>query len=291
MRATLRPLSCGLLTVVTLLCAGYMGCSKGSEQPAAVATPTPAATTPAQASPQVTEVPGTGTPTSVSEGVPGSGSAAPSSGSTAPAAGGSAGLAQSREPSGSAGAPAEVPAPPPPPRVFTLSSSTPLSIYTTTELSTKTSRAGDSFTGTLARPIVDKDWVIAKDGAPVEGVVLSSDPGGRVKGVASITVALRRLTLADGRKIDVSTSAFTQKAKTTKTKDAEKIIGGAGVGALIGALAGGRKGAAIGAGAGGAAGTGYVLATRGDPAVIARESHLSFRVKSPVRITKQQRIP
>jgi len=181
--------------------------------------------------------------------------------------------------------------PPPPPRVFTLSSSTPLSIYITTELSTKTSRAGDTFTGTLARPIVDKDWVVAKEGAPVEGVVLSSDPGGRVKGVASISVALRRLTLADGRRIEVSTSAFTQRAKTTKTKDAEKIIGGAGVGALIGALAGGRKGAAIGAGAGGAAGTGLVLATRGDPAVIAREAHLSFRVKSPVRITKQQRIP
>ena len=120
-------------------------------------------------------------------------------------------------------------------------------------------------------------------------MVLSSDPGGRVKGVASITVALRRLTLADGRRIDVSTSAFTQKAKTTHGKDAEKIVGGAGVGALIGALAGGRKGAAIGAGAGGAAGTGLVLATRGDPATIAREAHLSFRVKSPVRIT--QRIP
>lgn len=292
MRATRPPFSRNLLlALVTLLCAGYMGCSKGSEQPAAVATPTPAAT-PSPATPEVTEVPATGTPTSVSEGVPGSGSAAPASGSGAPrTAPGSAALAAPRDASAAASAPAEIPAPPPPPRVFTLSSSTPISIYTTTELSTKTSRAGDSFTGALARPIVDKDWVVAKDGAPVEGVVLNSDPGGRVKGVASITVALRRLTLADGRKIDVSTSAFTQQAKTTKTKDAEKIIGGAGVGAVIGALAGGRKGAAIGAGAGGAAGTGYVLATRGDPAVIARESHLSFRVKSPVRITKQQRIP
>ena len=292
MRAKLTPFRPGLLALVTLFCAGYVGCSKGPEQPAAVATPTPAATTPAPATPEATEVPGTGTPTSVSAGASGSGSAAPASGSgssrTAP---GSAALAAPRDASVSASAPAEIPAPPPPPRVFTLSSSTPISIYTTTELSTKTSRAGDSFTGTLARPIVDRDWVVARDGAPVEGVVLNSDPGGRVKGVASITVALRRLTLADGRKIDVSTSAFTQQAKTTKAKDAEKIIGGAGVGAVIGALAGGRKGAAIGAGAGGAAGTGYVLATRGDPAVIARESHLSFRVKAPVRITKQQRIP
>jgi len=275
------------------MCFAYTGCTRGAEKASdatPTATPGSATPTPAPTSAQPAELPGNGTPAAVSDAGTSSAPAAPLS------AGAQPGSAASAKPnsagSGGSVAAAEIPVPPPPPpRVFTLSSSTPLSIYTTTELSTKTSRAGDSFTGTLARPIVDKDWVVAKDGAPVEGVVLSSDPGGRVKGVASITVALRRLTLADGRKVDISTGAFTQKAKTTKTKDAEKIIGGAGVGALIGALAGGRKGAAIGAGAGGAAGTGLVLGTRGDPAVIARESHLSFRVKSPVRITKQQRIP
>ena len=51
----------------------------------------------------------------------------------------------------------------------------------------------------LAEPITDGDWVIAKKGARVEGVIVDSDPGARVKGVASITVALDSLTLADGR--------------------------------------------------------------------------------------------
>ncbi|HKV39948.1 MAG TPA: hypothetical protein VJX67_12105 [Blastocatellia bacterium] len=175
---------------------------------------------------------------------------------------------------------------PEPPRVYTLPAGAAISVYTSRDLSTKTSKPGDRFTASLARPLVAGGLVIAKQGAPVEGEVTDSNPGGRVKGVAHITIALRRLTLIDGHSVELSTTSFTKQARTTHTKDAEKIIGGAGIGAVIGALAGGRKGAAIGAGVGGGAGTGLVLATRGDPAVIPGESHLAFRTRSPIRMTR-----
>jgi hypothetical protein len=178
-------------------------------------------------------------------------------------------------------------APPPPPRVFTIRACATISIYTAKDLSTKTSKDGDLFTASLARPIVDGDWVIAKKGALVQGVVVNSDPGGRVKGRASMTVKLRSLQLADGRTVDLPTSSYTKVAKSTKKKDAMKIGIGAGIGAAIGAIAGGGKGAAIGAGAGGGAGTGLVLATRGDPAVIPSESQLTFRLQGPITVTKR----
>jgi hypothetical protein len=162
-----------------------------------------------------------------------------------------------------------------------------LSVYTSSPISTKTHKTGDTFVGSLSKAIVDKDWVIAKQGAPVDGVVTSSDPGGRVKGVASINVALRHLTLADGRKVAISTSSYSKLAPTTKKKDAKKIGIGAGAGAVIGAIAGGGKGAAIGAGVGGGAGTATALATRGDPAVIPGEALLTLRLSAPVKITKQ----
>ena len=130
--------------------------------------------------------------------------------------------------------------------------------------------------------------MIAKKGARVEGVIVDSDPGARVKGVASITVSLESLTLADGRTVRLSTSQFTRQAKTTKGKDAKKIGIGAGVGAAIGAIAGGGKGAAIGAGIGGGAGTGAVLATRGDPAVIPAETRVRVTLRSPVTITEHR---
>lgn len=178
-------------------------------------------------------------------------------------------------------------APPAPPRVFTIRAGTSIMVSTANDLSTKTAKDGDLFTASLARPIVDGDWVIAKRGATVQGVVVNSDPGGRVKGRASMTVKLRSLQLADGRTVDLSTSSYTKEAKGTKKKDAMKIGIGAGIGAAIGAIAGGGKGAAIGAGAGGGAGTGLVLATRGDPAVIPSESQLNFRLKGPITVTKR----
>jgi hypothetical protein len=185
-----------------------------------------------------------------------------------------------------AAAPA-APEKPQPPRIFTLPAGRSLSIFTSSTLSTKSNKSGEAFTASLARPIVDGDWVIAKKGASVEGVIVKSDPGGRVKGRASMAVRLKRLALADGREVELSTSSYGVEARGTKKKDAMKIGIGAGVGAIIGGLAGGGKGAAIGAGAGGGAGTGLVLATRGAPAVIPSESQLSFKLTAPITVTKQ----
>jgi hypothetical protein len=236
------------------------GCS--SPAPESTAQP-PAAAAPATAAPTGATPPGA-TP---------SGSAVPSATAAAPPA----------------PQPAPAPPPPPPPRKFTLAERRAISVYTTSTLSTKTNQAGEEFATTLAEPITDGDWVIAKKGARVEGVIVDSDPGGKVKEVASITVSLKSLTLADGRTVQLATSHFTRQAKTTKGKDAKKIGIGAGVGAAVGAIVGGGKGAAIGAGVGGAAGTGAVLATKGDPAVIPAETRVSVTLKSPVTITEQRK--
>jgi hypothetical protein len=125
---------------------------------------------------------------------------------------------------------------------------------------------------------VDGDWVVAKKGATVEGTVADSDPGGRVNGVAHLSLRLDRLTLADGRTVVLETSRLSREAKSTKKKDAMKVGIGAGLGAAIGAIAGGGKGAAIGAGAGGAGGGGSVLGTRAHAGVIPAESQLGFRL-------------
>lgn len=211
----------------------------------------------------------------------------------ADATSGSNAAAPAAPPAGAANTPpqpnAALPAPekPLPPRTFTLAAGTPITIYTASDLSTKTDKEGERFTASLARDIRDGDWLIARRGAPVAGVVVNSDPGGKVKGRASIAVRLQSLELADGSTIDLSTGSYTKVAKSTKKKDAMKIGIGAGIGAAIGAIASGGKGAAIGAGAGGGAGTGVVLATRGDPAVIPGESQLTFKLTEPVKVTKR----
>jgi hypothetical protein len=153
-------------------------------------------------------------------------------------------------------------------------------------LSTKTNKAGEGIAGTLVYPLADGDWVIAPTGAAVSGVIVSSDPGGRTKGVASMSIKLTKLTLADGRAVEIATSAHLVKAKSGAKKDAAKVGVATGAGALVGAIAGGGKGAAIGAGVGAGAGTAGVLATRGDPAVIPASTLISFKLTEPITIRK-----
>ncbi|MBL0161941.1 MAG: hypothetical protein IPP47_33530 [Bryobacterales bacterium] len=173
--------------------------------------------------------------------------------------------------------------------IHTIPAGTPLSVRTTGKLSTKTAANGSLFEATLDQPLEIDGYLVAARGATVEGVVVSSDPGGRVKGVASITVALRRIIMADGRSLAIKTGQFAAEAKKSGGKDALKVGVASGIGAAIGAIAGGGKGAAIGAGAGAAGGTGMVLGTRGAAAELPAETVLSFKLAAPVNVQELKR--
>lgn len=172
------------------------------------------------------------------------------------------------------------------PAPLKLAAGTVLVVRTTTTLSTNTVKSGDTFAASLEEPLVAGGVVLAAKGAAVQGRVVDSDPGGRVKGVASLTVEVTEVTLKDGKALAVDTSNRGVAAPASKQKDALKVGIGAGVGAAIGAIAGGGKGAAIGAASGGGAGAGVVLATRGEPAVIRAESVLRFPLAAAVEIPR-----
>jgi hypothetical protein len=280
---------------VFALLLAQLGCSSKSSENAVTAQPTPSpdtamALTSPSPTPEATPTVESTSTSTASKTVAKSGSVASNAGAKPRAGASNAEASPSYAPPpppSAAAAPSRPEYNPPPPRVFTIREGTAITISTAKTLSTKLDRNGDRFSASLASPIVDGDWVIAKRGALVEGEIVNSDPGGRVQGRALLTVKLRSLQLADGRKVALSTNSYTKEAKSTKTKDAAKIGIGAGLGAAIGAIAGGGKGAAIGAAAGGGAGTGVVLGTRGDPAEITSESTLTFRIQEPITVTKR----
>lgn len=175
------------------------------------------------------------------------------------------------------------------PMKVTVTEGSILAIRVGETLNSEKNESGDSWSGTLAEPLVVDGLVIAERGAPVEGRVTNVKRAGRVKGVANLSVALTRFTTADGQRVDVHTTGFAVAGKDETKRDVGKVAIASGIGAAIGAIAGGGKGAGIGAGAGAGAGTGVVLATRGGPAVIANESLIRFRVSEPVTITEKLR--
>ena len=252
------------------------GCSKpaqeappaGGSQPAATEEPAAAQGEPAAAAPAQ---PAAGATT------------ARGSASSQPAAGAPAGAASQ------APAPAEAAPPaPPPPRRYIFAEGAVLTVKTVSTLSTDTQTAGNIFKATLAEPIVEGDWVVAKQGADVEGVVVAATKGGRVKGTAQLEVAITGLTLSDGQTVRLDTSMAAAAAKSEAKKDVGKVAVTTGAGAIIGAIAVGGKGAAIGAAVGGAGGAAVVMGTRGGPAVIPAGSELHFKVKTPVEITEKK---
>jgi hypothetical protein len=187
--------------------------------------------------------------------------------------------------------PTPAPAPPPPapaPRQATLTAGTLVSVRLQEAISSDRYHPGDLFTATLDQPLVVDGMVIAERGARAEGKIVESQQAGRVKGLASIALELTSLKLSDGQHVEISTDSFTKRGPESHGSDAEKIGGGAALGAIIGAIAGGGKGAAIGAGAGGAAGTGAVVGTRGKPAVLPSETRISFRINNTVTITERR---
>ena len=179
------------------------------------------------------------------------------------------------------------PPPPPEPHKVTLNAGMLLPVRLVDGLSSERNAPGDAFLATLDKELVVDGFVIAERGARVEGRVVASDRGGKVKGVAGIAVELTRLHTSDGQNVAIRTDSFERHADQSRGDDVQKVAVGAAVGAAIGAMAGGGKGAAVGAGVGGGAGAGDVMLTRGKPATLPSETRISFRLRAPLTLTER----
>ena len=150
-------------------------------------------------------------------------------------------------------------------------------------LNSDTSSAGDRFLASLAESVVINGATLLQKGTKVRGRVIEAEGSGRVKGRASIRLALTDIVQGD-RMVAIITDPLNATADSSTTRDAEIIAGGAGVGAVIGAVAGGKKGAGIGAVTGGGAGTGVVLATKGKEVRYDSETRLNFTLTNSVEM-------
>lgn len=185
-----------------------------------------------------------------------------------------------------AGQQAAAPAPPPPPTVITLPSGTAIRVRLDTDLGSKISQPGDSFSATVADDVRKDGDVVIPRGARAEGTVVDAKPLGRFKGGALLSIKLERVHTKWGS-YPVATSSISRAEQGKGKRSAGFIGGGAGVGALIGGIAGGGKGAAIGALAGGGAGTAGTAFTGNKQIVLEAESLLTFTLDHSVHITQK----
>jgi hypothetical protein len=266
------PWKIAIMAAATII--GVAGCSKNEpQQPAGV----PAST----AAEQPTATPSAATPESATAAAP-----APATAATPAPATAAAPRPAATAPAAAAAPPAPAPPPapePPQPRIATLRAGQTIVVRTTRAVSTKTAKNGDLFSAVLEEPIKSGGWIVAGEGARIDGRIVESDKGGRIKDRATISVELTNLTTADGQKVEIVTTPVMQEAGKNTGKEVAKVGAGAGAGAIVGGIAGGGTGAAIGAVVGGGAGA----AMRGEAAEIPAETVLTFELRSPVTIREK----
>jgi len=146
-------------------------------------------------------------------------------------------------------------------------------------------KAGYRFTATLEANLQAYDVTVAKQGTKLYGALASASSSGKFKGSSQLTLELTDIVI-NGTNYPLKTSSYEIKGKGEGSKTAKKVVGGAGLGALIGGIAGGGKGAGIGALVGAGAGTAVAATKKGEQVAVPSESLLEFRLEQPTELPR-----
>lgn len=144
-------------------------------------------------------------------------------------------------------------------------------------------KAGYRFTATLEANLQAYDVMVAPRGTTVYGVLAQASSSGKFKGSSQLTLELTDIVI-NGTAYPLMTSDYQVKGKGEGGETTKKVLGGAGLGALIGGIAGGGKGAGIGALAGLAGGTALAATKKGEQVSVPSEALLEFRLEQPTEL-------
>ncbi|HXZ80751.1 MAG TPA: hypothetical protein VEG30_12525 [Terriglobales bacterium] len=169
------------------------------------------------------------------------------------------------------------------PRRVTVPAGTRILIRMIDSVDSSKQQTGYRFTASLETNLQVEDMVVAPRGTMVYGRLTTAKAAGRMSGGAELTLELTDIVI-NGTANPLLTSTYELRSKGKGSKTAKRIVGGAGLGALIGGIAGGGTGAAIGVVAGAAAGTTVSAATKGTQVSVPSESLLEFRLEQPVTL-------
>ena len=179
---------------------------------------------------------------------------------------------------------AEIQAPNPArtPQTAMVSAGTVLHVRLSEGIDVDSTQTGATFRGLVDDPIMIDGRVVIPREAAVVIQVATVKQSGTLKGSDRISLKLNSISF-DDRVYEVVTEYAIAQGDGEGKRTAQKIGGGAGLGAIFGAIADGGKGAAIGAVVGGVAGT-IVAASGEEHLKLPAETRLQFELTAAVRV-------
>jgi len=152
-----------------------------------------------------------------------------------------------------------------------------------TALTSETAKPGDAWTGSIGQAVTVGSAAPFPAGSVVNGVVEGAVPA--AKGGRACLVLRVTSIQSNGATHEISATADSLVAGSTRKRNVGAIAGGAAAGALLGkAIGGSTKGAVIGGLLGGAAATGVVAGSKGFQVEVAQGKELVFKVDHDTKV-------
>jgi len=156
-------------------------------------------------------------------------------------------------------------------------------------ISTRSAKAGDSFTATVSQDVKDATGrVVIPAGASVSGTITAAEPAPNPNSTGKIELAVQSVSVRGvSYSVDASVVAMDtiMKGRGVTKADAAKVAGGAVAGAIVGKLLGkNTKGAVIGGAAGAAAGAAAARASRDIDVVIPKGAAITIKLNAPLTV-------
>lgn len=187
--------------------------------------------------------------------------------------------------------PPAAPAAPPPSTTaqgptITVPAGTVIEVRMIDSVDSSTNQVGDQFHASLENDLVVNNIVVAPIGADVYGKLEQVQSAGKIQGQSQLQLGLTGIRV-NGTIVPIATGDYDVAGSSRGKQSAERIGGGAALGAIIGAIAGGGKGAAAGAAIGGGAGTAVQVLTKGQQVRVPSETVLDFTLQTQFSVPAQ----
>jgi hypothetical protein len=154
---------------------------------------------------------------------------------------------------------------------------TMLRVRITQAMDSRHTQPGAPFDGVVLNDVLANGMVAIPRGAPVQGHVSDTQPGGDLRGRGGIALELNQVIL-EGHPYALATESWSHQGYDKTGQTVGTTAGMGAVGATIGAIAGGGPGALLGAGIGAIAGLGVSSASHQGEATVPSEAIVSFRL-------------
>lgn len=162
-------------------------------------------------------------------------------------------------------------------RMVTVPAGTPILVRTVEPVDSNQNPQGYRFATVLETNLTVGNRVVVPAGNTAFGQLAQAQQAGRATGSSSLGLVLTSIVV-NGTSYPVLTSDYQIKGKSSGKRSARRLLGGAGLGAVIGGIAGNAgMGAAIGATAG-AVGS---VAQKGQAVQVPSETLIQFTLQQP----------